>query len=128
MGLPYRARVDERWFLDLPGGYDDGRYVFAYVEDTSERDLPDQECDGNFEPRAIVEVGDFFRRYRLDLVVGGENELRSSLHVIDTLVAALRTTRTALVAEAEEYDRRERLLDEQPDIGDEEEQPDIGDE
>ena len=36
MGLPYRARVDERRFLDLPGVGDNGAYVFAYVEDTSE--------------------------------------------------------------------------------------------
>jgi hypothetical protein len=31
MGLPYRARVDERWFLDLPGVSDSGAYVLAYV-------------------------------------------------------------------------------------------------
>ena len=38
MGLPYRARVDERWFLNLPG-FHGGAYVVAYVEDTRERAL-----------------------------------------------------------------------------------------
>ena len=31
MGLPYRARVSERWFLNLPG-FHGGAYVIAYVE------------------------------------------------------------------------------------------------
>ena len=34
MGIPYRARVNERWFLSLPG-FRGGGYVVAYVEDTS---------------------------------------------------------------------------------------------
>jgi hypothetical protein len=34
MGIPYRARVNERWFLNLPG-FHGGAYVVAYVEDTS---------------------------------------------------------------------------------------------
>ena len=45
MGLPYRARVNERWFLNLPG-FHGGAYVVAYVEDTRERDLRrDNGCD-----------------------------------------------------------------------------------
>ena len=43
MGLPYRARVSERWFLNLPG-FHGGAYVIAYVEDTRERGL--QHCGG----------------------------------------------------------------------------------
>ena len=35
MGIPYRARVNERWFLNLPG-FHAGAYVVAYVEDTSD--------------------------------------------------------------------------------------------
>jgi hypothetical protein len=35
MGIPYRARVNESWFLNLPGLHA-GAYVVAYVEDTSE--------------------------------------------------------------------------------------------
>ena len=33
---PYKARVDERAFLNLPG-FHGGAYVVGYVEDTSER-------------------------------------------------------------------------------------------
>ena len=35
MTIPYRARVNERWFLNLPG-FHGGAYVMAFVEDTSE--------------------------------------------------------------------------------------------
>jgi hypothetical protein len=38
MGIPYRARVDERWFLNLPG-FHGGAYILAYIEDTSGRGL-----------------------------------------------------------------------------------------
>lgn len=56
MGIPYCARVNERVFLNLPG-FHGGAYVYAYVEDTSERDLVrDDDCDDpmcthNFEPQ-----------------------------------------------------------------------------
>src|SRR3954447_938836 len=45
MTIPYRARVNERWFLNLPG-FHGGAYVMAFVEATSAcgpRYLPD--CD-----------------------------------------------------------------------------------
>src|SRR6266576_3654566 len=48
MTIPYRARVNERWFLNLPGFH--GRaYVMAFVEDTSDcgpRPLPwcEEDC------------------------------------------------------------------------------------
>ena len=35
MGIPYRARVNERWFLNLPG-FHRGAYIVAYVEDTTD--------------------------------------------------------------------------------------------
>ena len=44
MGIPYRARVNERWFLNLPG-FHGGAYVVAYVEDTRARGLEDCDCD-----------------------------------------------------------------------------------
>ena len=102
MGLPYRARVNERVFLNLPGIHG-GAYVFVYVEDTSERDLVhDDGCDDphctqctyNFEPQTNLEGGRV-----------------NSLHKIDTLVAALRVFRQGLVDEFEPYDRRERELE-----------------
>ena len=33
MTIPYRARVNERWFLNLPG-FHGGAYVVAFAEDT----------------------------------------------------------------------------------------------
>src|SRR5439155_12082116 len=73
MGIPYRARVNERWFLNLPG-FHGGAYVVAYVEDTSERTLRrDPQCDDdcrdcphNFEPRMILEIADCEDRINLE--------------------------------------------------------------
>ena len=36
--MPYRARINERTLLNLPG-FHGGAFVYVYVEDTSERDL-----------------------------------------------------------------------------------------
>jgi hypothetical protein len=118
MGLPFRARVDERWFLDMPGLSEEETYVFAYVEDTSEcdlRSLPwcDDDCSccpRNFEPRVLFELGDRTARFRLELCVAGRWR-RETLHAMDTLVAALQATRAAVIAEGEEYDRRQRLVE-----------------
>jgi len=124
MGLPYRARVDERWYLDLPGVSSTEAYVFAFVEDTSESDLrSDPSCDDtcsccpdNFEPRVRVELGNGRGRFALRLFV--EEPWRGqSLHALDTLIAALQATRQAVVAEGEEFDRRERLLEELRNVG-----------
>src|SRR5436305_3960472 len=77
MGLPYRARVDERWFLNLPG-FHGGAYVVAYVEDTRERGLQHcggcvdencPECPYNFEPRMILEIADCNDRITLEFDV-----------------------------------------------------------
>ena len=38
VGVPYRARLNERTLLNLPG-FHSGAYVYVYVEDTSQRDL-----------------------------------------------------------------------------------------
>jgi hypothetical protein len=124
MGLPYRARVDERWYLDLPGVSSTEAYVFAFVEDTSESDLrSDPSCDDtcsccpdNFEPRVRFELGNGRGRFSLRLFV--EEPWRGqSLHALDTVIAALQATRQAVVAEGEEFDRRERLLEELRNVG-----------
>ena len=39
MGVPYRARVNERTLLNLPG-FHGGAYVYVYVEDTQEGTVP----------------------------------------------------------------------------------------
>jgi len=120
MGLPYRARVNERWFLNLPG-FHGGAYVVAYVEDTRERDLRrDDGCDSaectqcpyNFEPRMILELADCHDRIQLDFDVDSEAGRINSLHKLDTLLAALRIFRQGIVEEFEPYDRRQRELDE----------------
>jgi hypothetical protein len=121
MGMPYRARVDERWFLDLPGinGED---HIFAYVEDTSECaprrndnefEFCDEDCSccpRTFGPRIILEVADWENRVRFLFRVDSEAQRANSLHKVDTLIATLRVFRAGLVAEFAEYDRREREL------------------
>jgi hypothetical protein len=119
MGLPYRARVNERVFLNLPGIHG-GAYVFVYVEDTSERDLvhddgcddPDcTQCTYNFEPQMILELSTDSRAIEFTFDIDSEAGRANSLHKIDTLLAALRVFRQALVDEFEPYDRRERELE-----------------
>jgi hypothetical protein len=118
MALPYRARLNEQTFLNLPGMLG-GAYVFTYVEDTSERGLehgPYCEpgctcgCADNFEPRMVLEIGDGRRVVDLGFDVDSEAYRENSLHKLDTLIAALRVFRAALVEEFEPYDRRAREL------------------
>lgn len=120
MGNPYRARVNERAFLNLPG-FHGGAYVLAYIEDTSERGLVRdngcaddtcERCPHNFEPRMILELADCSDRIQLEFDVDSEARRVNSLHKLDTLIAALRVFRKGLVDEFEPYDRRQRELDE----------------
>jgi hypothetical protein len=103
MGMPYRARVNERTLLNLPG-FHMGAYVYVYVEDTSER----ESGSNNFEPRTTLEIADCDRRIELQFEIDSDEGRENSLHKLDTLVAALRLFREALVAEFELYDRRAR--------------------
>jgi hypothetical protein len=117
MVLPYRARVDERWFLNLPG-FHGSAYVVAYVEDTSGRGLEYdpycdddcRECPHNFEPRMILEIADCNDRINLECDVDSEAGRANSLHKLETLIAALRVFREGIIAEFEPYDLREREL------------------
>jgi hypothetical protein len=119
MGIPYRARVDERRFLNLPG-FHGGAYVVAYVEHTGDRgpkrgqyckdDCPD--CPHNFEGRTILEIADCANRIDLEFDLDTEVGRANSLHKLDTLIAALNVFRGGLVAEFREYDRRELELKE----------------
>jgi hypothetical protein len=117
MTIPYRARVDERRFLNLPG-FHGGAYVVAYVEDTSARN-PEaccldgcDECPQNFEPRMILEIADCQDRINLEFDVDSEAGRANSLHKLDTLIASIRVFRTGLVREFAEYDRRDREREE----------------
>ena len=114
MTIPYRARVNERVFLNLPG-FHGGAHVVAYVEDTSTRSLLDCDvCDEleNFEPRTILEIADCDNRIQLEFDVDSEARRANSLHKLDTLITALRVFRKGLEAEFAEYDRRGRELEE----------------
>ncbi len=118
MGMPYRARANERTLLNLPG-FHGGDYVYVYVEDTSERALmckPDCEadcscCPQNFEPHVELEIADCQDVIQLDFDVDTPEGRRNSLHKLDTLEVAIRVFRDALVAEFEPYDRREQTLE-----------------
>ena len=119
MGIPYRARVNERWFLNLPG-FHGGAYVVGYVEDTSAcgpRRDPDCAddctcCPDNFEPRIILEIADCQDRINLEFDLDSQADRANSLHKLDTLISALRVFRTGIVEEFEQYDRREHELKE----------------
>ena len=117
MSMPYRARINERTLLNLPG-FHGGAFVYVYVEDTSERDVrrdPYCEddctcCPKNFEPRMVLEIADchdtIVLEFDLDTPEGREN----SLHKLDTLEIAIRVFRDAFEAEFEPYERRESTL------------------
>jgi hypothetical protein len=120
MGIPYRARVNERWFLNLPG-FHHGAYVAVYVEDTADRGLEECGCSDldcqrgpwNFEPRMILEIADCSERIDLEFDVDSEEGRANSLHKLDTLIAAIRVFRKGVVDEFDEYDRREFELEQQ---------------
>jgi hypothetical protein len=112
---PYRARVNERAFLNLPG-FHGGAYVLAYVEDTSSR-THTPATDGsapacNFEPRLILEIADCNERINLEFDLHTPLQRKNSFHKIDTLIAALQTFRTGLAAECEQYRKRRARLEE----------------
>ncbi len=117
MTIPYRARVDERLFLNLPG-FHGGAYVVAYVEDTRKRGLDRCDCGRNcHEPRRTSSPGRSSRS--LTATAGSSSSARctrspraNSLHKLDTLIAALRVFRKGLEEEFAEYDRREAELKE----------------
>src|SRR3712207_1221286 len=99
---PYRARVCEQHFLNLPG-FHAGAYVRAYVEDTSERDLEALE-DGVFynpEPRIILELADCEHRIQLEFELNSPLDRRNAFFKIETLLEALTRFRDGLAAESD---------------------------
>jgi hypothetical protein len=103
MGMPYRARVNKRTLLNLPGFHMDA-HVYVYVEDTSQR----ERGSDNFHPMLILEIADCTRRIALEFEIDTDESRANSLHKLDTLTSALRLFREAMVAEFEPYDRREQ--------------------
>src|SRR5215218_5639945 len=91
MPNPYRARVDVRRFLNLPG-FHGGAYVVAYVEDTSARELTKRDPFGyegsryvNSQPRIILEIADCSNRINLEFELDSALDVDNSLHKIDVL-------------------------------------------
>ena len=108
--VPYRARVDRRAFLNYPG-FHGGAYVYAYVEDTSERALEVAAWDANQlvnpQPRVILEIADCTRRIELEFEAGAAARQANSLHKVDTLIEALVAFRAGLAEEFALHDERE---------------------
>jgi hypothetical protein len=104
MPNPYKARVDVRRFLNLPG-FHGGAYVVAYVEDTTERESP---THGVLHPRIILEIADCSDRINLEFELHSELNVENSLHKVDLLRDALAVFRDGLVEEARLYRERER--------------------
>ncbi len=106
MPNPYKARVDVRRFLNLPG-FHGGAHVVAYVEDTSEREITQRDLFGyegsryvNPQPRIILEIADCSDRISLEFELHSELNVENSLHKVDVLVDALTELRAGLVEEA----------------------------
>jgi hypothetical protein len=118
MAMPYRARLNERTLLNLPG-FHGGAFVYVYVEDTSHRPLLretgcEADCDccpQNFEPYMELEIADCRDTVGFSFDIDTSEGRENSLHKLDTLIAALNVFRAALVEEFEPYDRRERRLE-----------------
>jgi hypothetical protein len=104
MPNPYKARVDVRRFLNLPG-FHGGAYVVAYVEDTSERESSTR---GTVHPRIILEIADCSDRINLEFELHSKLSVENSLHKVDVLRDALAEFRAGLVEEARLYRERER--------------------
>ena len=113
MPNPYKARVDVRRFLNLPG-FHGGAYIVAYVEDTSGREITRRDVFGyegsryvNPQPRIILEIADCSERINLEFELDSELDVENSLHKVDTLAAALGELRAGLLEEARLYRERE---------------------
>jgi hypothetical protein len=107
MPNPYKARVDVRRFLNLPG-FHGGAYVVAYVEDTSGREITKFDPFGyeggryvNLQPWIILEIADCSNRISLEFEV--DSEL--------VLAGALAEFRAGLVEEACLFSDREPEVD-----------------
>ena len=119
MAIPYRARLNERTLLNLPG-FHGGAYIYVFVEDTSERELLHDPscgdadcgcCPQNFEPQMTLWIADCNNSIGLTFDVDTDAGRENSLHKLDTLSAALGAFRAALIEEFEPYDRREQELE-----------------
>ena len=108
MSSTYRTRVCVRRFLNRPG-FHAGAYVLAEVQDTSEKKLQLKEgrlC--NPEPHLKLELADCSRRIDFEFDIDTPEDVRNSLHKLDTLTGAIERFRAGLLEEAALYRKRER--------------------
>ena len=116
MENPYKARVCEQHFLNLPG-FHAGAFVRAYVEDTSDREMSEatyperQGIPQNFQPRIVLQIADCSNHIYLEFDINSPQQRMNSFHKIDTLINALTRFREGLAAESTEYKRRQRVVD-----------------
>lgn len=121
----YKTRVDHREFLNLPG-FHGGASVYAYIEDTSERDV----CDGTKncsdysyreevqehaphhfgDGRMILEVRDCSNDISLDFQLDTASQRQNSFYKIDTLITALMDFRQGMVEEAALVRKRDKKV------------------
>lgn len=107
---PYKARVDERHFLNLPG-FHAGASVVAYVEDTSEREpVFDRTWERNPQPRMILDISDCSNRISLEFEIDDALARKNSFHKIDTLIAALQEFREGMAAECALVKARDKVI------------------
>jgi hypothetical protein len=59
----------------------------------------------------ILQIADCSDRIELEFDIDSEGGRANSLHKLDTLISALRVFRAGIVEEFDEYDRRERELE-----------------
>lgn len=114
MKQPYRHRVNEREFLNLPG-FHEGAYIVTYVEDTTERGLERSEHTGNQyspHPRMLVEIADCDSRISLEFDISSPHHRMNSFHKIQTLIDAFEAFKAGMAEESTLYKRRERELSE----------------
>ena len=101
MASPYHARLVKREFLNRPG-FHGSAFVNAYVEDTSERELPLPEGGRahNIHPRVILELSDCSGRVSYELEVHSNFAVENSQHKLEMIRAAVEQTAKALAEEA----------------------------
>ncbi len=113
MEPPYKPRVCERHFLNIPGHHA-GAFVHAFVEDTSNRGLvPHRHMQAgvwNPAPRLILEMGDCQDRVAFQLEISDPAARQNTFHKLDTLIETLKMLRSGIAEECLLYRQRQNQL------------------
>lgn len=112
MSIPTRHRIDERVLLAVPY-YCGVSHAYAYVEDTVDRGIIEQEWTGKLVPAYPLvdfELADSEHRVHLAFNLDSADARDATLRQIDALADLLQRFRAALAAECELYAQREQEL------------------